>query len=498
MTRRSKLKLNMASSLLYQLITLVCGFILPRFFLSYYGSEVNGLVSSITQFLGFISLAECGVGAVVQSSLYKPLANRDMVSVSRIVISSERFFKRVAYILLAYVAVLMAVYPFITIDSFDYLFTMALILVISGSTFAQYYIGMTCRILLNADQLGFIQYIIHSAALIFNSISCILLMRAGASIQVVKLITSLIFVIQPVLLSIIAKRKYKINRTVKITDEPIKQKWNGLSQHISAVVLGNTDTVVLTLLSTLQNVSVYAVYHLVVNGVKQIVLSMTNGMQAMLGNMLAKNEMKELNRSFDRFEWLLHSLVTLVFSVTSVLIVPFVSVYTAGITDAEYIVPVFAYLITFAQASYCLRLPYNIMVLAAGHFKQTQWSAIIEAVINIVVSVILVFRFGLIGVALGTLAAMVYRTVYLANYLRKNILQRKIHHFIKHLIVDAIAVLLLFVVVSAFSDFYTMIKIDYLSWFVLAIKVGLTAVVIQVLVNGILYGKKLKQLIVRA
>ncbi len=144
----------------------------------------------------------------------------------------------------------------------------------------------------------------------------------------------------------------------------------------------------------------------------------------MLGNMLAKNETDELNRSFSHIEWFLHTLVTLVFSVTAVLIVPFVRVYTADISDANYIVPSFAYLITIAQAAYCLRLPYNIMVLAAGHYKQTQWSAIIEAVINIVVSVVLVFNFGLIGVAIGTLAAMAYRTVYLAWYLSRNIIYR--------------------------------------------------------------------------
>ena len=94
---------------------------------------------------------------------------------------------------------------------------------------------------------------------------------------------------------------------------------------------------VLTLLSTLQNVSVYSVYYLVVNGVKQIVYSMTSGMQAMLGNMLAKNEMKELNKAFENFEWTMHTLVTFVFSCTAILIVPFVRVYTADITDANYI-----------------------------------------------------------------------------------------------------------------------------------------------------------------
>lgn len=498
MKRTTKLMLNSASSLAYQLVTIICGFILPRFFLTNYGSEVNGVVSSITQFLGFISLAECGVGAVVQSTLYKPLADNNIVLVSKIVVSSERFFRRIAYILVGYTAVLMVVYPLIAIDSFDYHYTLILIFVISISTFAQYYIGITYKLLLNADQLGFIQYTIHALALVLNTVICIFLMQNGASVQVVKLTTSLIFLVQPMLLSIFAKRKYCIDYKVVFTEEPIKQKWNGLAQHIATVVLGNTDVVVLTLLSTLENVSVYAVYHLVVNGVKQIVSSTTNGIQAMFGNMLAKNEINELNSSFERIEWLLHTLVTFVFSVTAVLIIPFVRVYTSGITDANYIVPTFAYMITLAQASYCLRLPYNIMVLAAGHYKQTQGSAIIEAIINIVVSVVFVFRFGLVGVALGTLVAMVYRTIYLANYLRKNILYRKLCHFIKHLSVDILATMILFVIVSVFSPFFEIKQIDYFSWFVLAVKVTLTAGAVQVFVNIVFYGKKLKKFTVGA
>lgn len=67
---------NTISSLLAQITVLVCGFILPRFFLQSFGSEVNGMVNSIAQFLGVISFLELGVGAVVESALYKPLAEK--------------------------------------------------------------------------------------------------------------------------------------------------------------------------------------------------------------------------------------------------------------------------------------------------------------------------------------------------------------------------------------------------------------------------------------
>src|SRR5699024_10102662 len=186
-----------------------------------------------------------------------------------IIISAERFFKRIAAILVAYTAVLMVIYPFITIDSFDYFFTMSLIFVISISSFAQYYFSMSYRLLLNADQMAFVQLGTHSIALILNTVLSVLMMKYGAEVRMVKLMSSLLFLIQPLVLVWYVKKHYNINKKLVLHEEPIKQKWNGLAQHIAAVVLGNTDTVVLTLFSSLANVSIYAVYNLVVTGIKQ-------------------------------------------------------------------------------------------------------------------------------------------------------------------------------------------------------------------------------------
>lgn len=493
MTRKEKLLFNSASSLLYQIVTVICGFILPKYFLSYYGSAANGLVSSITQFLGFISLCECGVGAVIQSTLYKPLADKNNIEISKIVISSERFFRKIAYILLAYTAALIVFYPMITLDSFDYIYTASLILVISISSFAQYYFGMTYKLVLNADQLGFIQLSIHSLTLILNTICSIVLMSLGVSIQGVKLAASLIFLLQPIIMTLVVNKKYNFDRSIILQEEPIKQKWNGIAQHISAVVLGNTGTFVLTFFSSLENVSVYAVYNLIVIGVKQIIVSLTSGVQAMFGNMLAKNETRVLENAFQMFEWLIHTVVTFVFLLTAFLILPFVEIYTNGVTDANYILPGFACLMVIAQGAYCLRLPYNIMVLAAGHYKQTQNSALLEALINIVVSICFVFRFGLIGVALGTLFAMIYRTIYLVCYLSKNIIRRKLHHFVKHILIDGVIVVLFTFCIHLGSDFFVLENTTYVSWVVLALKMALPGIIISLAVNLLFYFKEIKQ-----
>ena len=204
--------------------------------------------------------------------------------------------------------------------------------------------------------------------------------------------------------------------------------------------------------------------------------------------MYAKKERELLVSTFERFEWLIHVLIEIAFGCALVLIIPFVKVYTADITDANYINIPFAVLITLAQASYCLRLPYNIMVMAAGHYKQTQASAIIEAIINVVVSVSFVFRFGIIGVAIGTVAAMTYRSTYLAWYLSHNILNRNLFYYLKHIAVDVLVFALIYTICGVFpADIST-----YFEWIMLAIKYALISILIIAVVNILFYFRECK------
>lgn len=371
-TRSVKLLKNTSASLAYQFVTIICGFVLPRIMLRYYGSGVNGLVNSISQFLTMISLLDLGVGEVVRTSLYKPLAGNDLESISRLMISASKFFKRLAMMLLVYIAVLIIIFPKVTDGEFDIWYITVLIIAMSVSSFAQYYFGMANSLLLSADQKGYIQYNIQTITLIINTLACVILIWAGFSIQYVKIVTALIYLLRPIYLKIYVNHNYRINYKIDIGEEPIKQKWNGVAQHISTVVLNHTDTIVLTLLGTLYDVSIYSVYHMVIYGVKNIFDAIVTGIKPLLGELWVKGNELELRKTFNYIEWVMHNAVIFFFGCTSMLIVPFVKVYTKGVTDANYIQPIFAYIITCAYAVHCLRLPYNMMVLAAGHFKQTQ------------------------------------------------------------------------------------------------------------------------------
>ena len=492
-SRGEKLALNTVSSLALQVVSVICGFILPRLILETFGSDVNGLVNSITQFLGVITLLDLGVGAVVQSALYKPLADNDTNMISKIYVSANKFFRRLAEILLVYVVLLMIFYPMLVNKSFGHMYTALLITAICISSFAQYYFGIVNSLLLNADQRGYIQYVAQIITLILNTFACYIIIKLGASIQIVKLTTSLIFLLRPLFLVFYVKKHYSIDKKITYTEEPIKQKWNGMAQHFASYVLNGTDNIVLTMFSTLGNVSIYSVYNVVIIGVKNALLSVTNGFQSLIGEMLAKKETMKLNAFFGFVEWFLHTGTTLVFGCTGVLIVDFVRVYTYGINDADYIQPLFAVLITIANAGHCLRLPYNILILAAGHYKQTQSNYIIAMILNIVVSIATVKMWGLVGVAIGTLIAMAYQTVWMAKYDSKNIICWPFKNFLKQCGVDAITV-----IIASLATFkIPMLSVSYVSWFLLAIEAFGIWLIISIVINTIFYRERVLSIFIR-
>ena len=488
--KTNKLLLNTVTSLLYQVTLVICGMIIPRLMITNYGSEVNGLVSSINQFLQMIAFLQLGVGAVMQSSLYKPLAENDISTLSKIMKSGGRFYRKIGYILLVYVVILVFTYQIFVPNDYSWIYTASLIVVLSINSFAQYFFGIANSTLLLADQKGYIYYTIQVVASIINVIGVVLLVKMNMEIQVVKGATALVFFISPVLLAIYVKANYNIDKSVVYTEEPIKQKWNGISQHISAVVLDGTDVIVLSVLSTLSNVSIYNVYNMVVAGIKQLFLVMTNGIQSLLGELWAKKEIKKLEDTFGWFEWALHNLTVYIFANTAILIVPFVKIYTSGVSDANYDNEIFAYLIVLANAIHCLRLPYHVMIKAVGEYKQTQNSYLIAAIMNIFISILMVRKFGLIGVAIGTLISMIYHTLWLVLYNSKNMLKWSLRKTFYQFIIDIVCIVFVLLAISRIS----LDRINYISWIFMAIKSVVLSGSVMILVNILAYNRNMKKL----
>lgn len=483
--RKKKAIINVIASVVLQLITIICGFIVPKLIITNFGSNVNGLLNSIVQFLAYITLLESGFGPVVKSILYKPIANKNKDEIQRILKTTEKFFKKIAAIFLIYIVGLCVFLPFTLSKEFDTGFTLSLVIIIAISTFAEYYFGMTYKIYLQSEQKNYVISIIHAITLILNTIIVIILIKLGANIQIVKLVSSIIFILRPILINIYVKKKFNINLKSVEENYKIKQKWDGLAQHIAYVVHTNTDVVLLTLCcGNISEVSVYSVYLMVINKIKDIVTSFTGGIDATFGDMIAKEETESLTKNFIKYEGIYLTIATILFSTTMFLIIPFVSIYTKEVTDVNYIRPIFAYIMVIAEFISTIRQPYNDLVKTAGHFKETRIGAWIETALNILISVILIWNFGIVGVAIGTLIAIIIRTIELMYHCSKYILNRSVWDIFKKLLVIIFEVLITTIIMNLIPN----IKIlNYYNWIIQGIIVFSISSIVVLFINFFLY-----------
>ena len=492
MNRGEKALLNSLVNFVSQVVTMICGFILPRLILRTFGSGYNGITSSVSQFLSVIALLRAGVGGATRASLYKSLAAHDTIRISATVRATEIFMRKIALIFLGIVAVFSVVYPFLVQDEYEWWFSASLVLIISLSTFIQYFFGITYQMLFQADQRQYITALLGIGATILNTLIASILIKLGVGIHGVKLGSAIAYSITPIVTNCLAKKYYHLDRYVKPDFSSISQRWDAFFHQLASFIHSNTDITLLTLFTNTKEISVYTVYYLVANGLKNVMNTMVVGVESAFGNILAKNEIDILKMNVIYYETLLHIVSSILFGAAIVLVTPFIKVYTKGVTDVNYTRYMFGYLAMIGEMLFVLRSPYEALVNAAGHFKQTKKIAFIEAGLNLIVSIIMIRQFELVGVVIGTVIAIAYRNLAYGIYISNMIIHRKHSVFIVRFIITAITV------VSIFGVSQILPKPEmssYFNWGLYAIEITAIASLLTAIINLFFYKKEVLQLV---
>lgn len=485
---KNQTKLNIAVSVVYQLTAALCSLILPRYILLTFGSDVNGILQSVSQLLNYTILMECGIGGLITVSFYKPLAEGDREFVSDIFNNAKGFFNKISYVYIGLVAVLAFSVKLFIHTEFDFGYVCTLVVILGINYYFSYYFAMAQRLLLRADQKIRIVQGIQSVTLVLNTVFCIVAMKLGAGIHLVKILNALIFLINPIAFRIYVRKHYSISGTLYDEKRNFPRKTDCIVHYIAFFVHMNTDIVLLSVVGGTKDVSVYSVYNSVIYAIESFFTTVSDSISAAIGNMIAKGEEDNLKAWFEVYQVINTAAATFVCVMESLLIIPFVRIYTNGVTDAVYIRPVFAYMMIAAQWFFCIRLPYNNMINSAGHYRQTKTGAYLEVILNIGISILTVYKFGLCGVAFGTLVAMAARTGYMAWYLSKNLLNRKIWLFIKDTALNlAFAVILIWVTGKT-----VVISADnLLVWAIYAAAMSVCIIAVIVVFNVIVHNKSI-------
>ena len=483
--RTHKAKLNTLSTLINHLVATLCGIIVPRLMIGAFGSELYGATTSIAQFLSYIALLEGGIGRVARGALYSPLAQKDDGGISRIYHALKRFFRGIGVFFAVYAVVLAVIYYDIAeVEAISRKYTFWLVLAISFSTLVDYFFGITNMTLINADQHKYIVNLAVIGTRILNTLMIVVLISTSNELLTVKMVSSLVIIIRPLFYSRYVKKHYNLPQVEK-KDAVLKHKWNGLGQHFAYFLHTNTDIVLLTLFADLATVSVYSVYSLIAVSIRNIASSFAGGMEAELGNIVAGRETKTLRNVYRRYQCMLNMIAMILFGTAAVMVMPFVRLYTEGIRDANYIQPAFALVLILAEGVNCISLPCSTIPISANKLKQTQWGAFGEAIVNIGVSCILMQWNPLLGVAMGTLCAEVFKSLYYIVYAEKNILGRPVWKALGRF---GCSVLLL--AAMSLGGMRLMMEVEfagYIDWIVWAVVAVICVAIPTVLANLAMY-----------
>ncbi|MCI6480670.1 MAG: polysaccharide transport protein [Spirochaetia bacterium] len=468
--RKKEFLITVISNLLLQVTTAVCGFILPPLIVTTFGSSINGMVSSITQFIAYLNIVEAGIGAASIAALYKPLAQNDIAGQNGILSATKHFYNKSGLLFTVLVIGLSLIYPLIVKGQVDTLTASLMVLILGISGAAEFFLIGKYRVLLTADKKVYVISLIQVLAVIANTVFAVVLINNNAGILIVKLLSGLLYLGRYTFIWLYVKRNYTyLDLTVPPDRKAISQSKNALVHQISALVVFNTPIVLITFFCSLKDASVYAVYAMVFSAVGNLVGAFTNGMEAFFGESLVKDSIEHTGKIFSRYTRLYIAVLGWVYSCTFLLIVPFMRLYTRNMTDAEYIQPLLAILFLISEILKNIRNPCNQLICGAGHFKKTQNRSITEAVLNLCFSLIFVLKFGVIGVLMGSIASHLYRTTDMIIYSYRHILKQSMWNFL----ISVFVYLLVCIFMISLIRFFTVNVASYMSWFFYALICGL-------------------------
>ncbi len=415
---------NLITGVFYQVINTLMGLVLPYLFITSFGSETNGLLSSVTQLFVYVELLEAGVGAAAVQAMYQPIANRDREGINGVLAAANRSYLRTGALYVLCVAGLALVYP-LFIHSGLSQGTIAAVVFFQGCGGAVSYLASGKYVLLlKAEGKLYVNNSLNLIASILRNAGKIAAIALGYGVVTVQIVHFSITVARALAVVIYVKWKYKwVHPWGKPNFQAISQHGSALVHQLTWLVFNHTDVMILTFVTgKLALVSVYSLYLLVFEAIQNMLDIIGNGLQYKLGYS-AQVSLGAFRKYYRRYEAGFLSVSFALILVAYLLVQPFIRLYTAGVNDVDYLPPGLPELFAAMKLLSIVRQLNRQAADAAGHFRRTRKYSVIEMIINLGLSLLLAPFWGIYGVLVGSIAALLYSLLTYTRYTNKEILE---------------------------------------------------------------------------
>ena len=421
----SRIRNNLVSSLIYQVVLISLGFLLPRLYLENFGSEVNGILSTIKQIFTYLFLLEAGVGLATTQALYKRLGEKDYDGVSSVLSATNTYYIKTGIIYLAIVLIIAVVYAYIIPTPISGHVLFFIVILNAIPSLFSYFVQAKYRILMEVDGRKYVINTSETIVQVLSNAGKVLVLLLTDSLVLIQLVYCIIAIVQLLSLYIYAKRKYDWLDLKREPDfEAISQKNSVLIHQLSGMVFNNTDVILISILCDFKAVSIYAIYSIFFTQMQTFISSVVSSFNYALGQMF-HTDRQSFDKVFSIYESLYVMITFIIYTLMAVFLLPLIQIYTKGINDADYVSSYLVILFVIMNLLANGKIPSTNVIEYSGGFERTRSHAIWEMAINIVVSVIAIIYIGVCGAIIGTIAALLYRGVITNYYSNKIVLGRK-------------------------------------------------------------------------
>lgn len=389
---------------IYQLITILLGFVSRTVFIRCLGAQYLGISGLFTNILTIFSLTELGFSSAISFHLYRQLADNNQKEISGIMNFYKGVYRAVAFIILVLGCSLIPLLQYIIKESpFDIEYIRLVYFIYVFKSVSTYFFSYNFT-LIQADQKKYlltkIDIILHVIISVVNIFTLIVFRN-----YIIYLVTEIVIgILGNFLKTLRVKKEYPyLNKNEKLSKKSRKKIWKDVSNifagKVSTVIVTSTDNLLISSIINVTAVGLYSNYSMIITYITNFLTQFTSATQASLGNLLAQ-ESKEYSYT------VLKRLTTILYFVTSfctvslvVLLNPFI---TAWIGEK--------YLLNFPIVLICvinfyiqiMKTPMWFSVGGLGYFKEDRNIAIYGAISNLLVSIIAANYLGLFGIFFGT------------------------------------------------------------------------------------------------
>lgn len=416
--RTKKSIINSTANILCLIIMFIPNMIIRKIFLDTLGSEMLGLTSLYTNIISWLSIFELGVGSAIVFSLYKPYAIKDYKSIKSYIDFYGKFYRKIGLTILIFGLFISPFIKYFINDNLDYnIASIGFILYIINTFISYMFSHRLC--ILNVAQEAYIITLgtAFSRLVIFLGQVIILKIYPDFILYIViQIVINLIYFLS--INKYISKRFSWINGKGEALEDSEKESLTknikALFMHkIGTLVLHSTDNIVISKFLGLTTLARYTNYQIVINALQSLVNSILGGLTASLGNLIAEGDMHKTynihKKVFFMSFWITSFIVISLYNTLNQFIVLWVG--------KQNLIDNFTFIIILLNTYFfTMRGSVEQFKSASGNYYQDRYAPIIEAIINLMVSLILVNYIGLAGVFIGTLVSNIMVVFWVKPY----------------------------------------------------------------------------------